>query len=102
MDCKELSRIFYALSEPKRLCMVKLLLEREELCVCDFIRVFKEPQPKISFHLRILKEAGLVTSQKRGKWNYYRLNKEAPIINCVKDVLKSVTFEEKIQLEVRK
>ncbi|AAC07355.1 ArsR/SmtB family transcription factor [Aquifex aeolicus] len=102
MDCKELARIFYALSEPKRLCMVKLLLEREELCVCDFMRIFKESQPKISFHLKVLREAGLVTSQKRGKWNYYRLNKEAPVIPCVEKLLKDVKLEEKIQLEVKR
>lgn len=47
------------------------------ICVCEFERYFRMGQSKISYHLRKLKEAGLVREEKRGKWSFYSLDKEA-------------------------
>jgi ArsR family transcriptional regulator len=44
------------------------------LCVCDIVAAFDMVQPKVSFHLRALKEAGLVKDRKEGKWMHYRLD----------------------------
>ncbi|HAR95769.1 MAG TPA: ArsR family transcriptional regulator [Deltaproteobacteria bacterium] len=69
----ELLPIFKALSDATRLRIVKLL-ERGELCVCHLVAAVDMSQPKISFHLKVLKEAGLVKDRREGKWMHYRLN----------------------------
>lgn len=61
-----------ALADPTRLRMLDLLVEQPEpLCVCEITDQFDLRQPTISHHLRILREAGLITSDKRGVWSYY-------------------------------
>ena len=47
------------------------------ICVCEFEDYFRMGQSKVSYHVRKLKEAGLVREEKRGKWSFYSLNKEA-------------------------
>ncbi len=70
---EELTAIFKALSDGTRLRIVKLL-EKGELCVCDIVAALNMVQPKISFHLGTLKEAGLIKDRKQGKWIHYSLN----------------------------
>lgn len=70
---KGLLSVFKALSDETRLRIVKLL-ENGELCVCHIVAAIDMSQPKISFHLKILKEAGLVKDRREGKWMHYRLN----------------------------
>ena len=70
---EELSIIFKALSDETRLRIVKLL-EKGELCVCDLVAALDIVQPKASFHLGVLKEAGLIKDRKQGKWIHYSLN----------------------------
>ncbi len=70
---KELLSVFKALSDETRLRIVKLL-ENGELCVCHIVAAVDMSQPRISFHLKILKDAGLVKDRREGKWMYYRLN----------------------------
>lgn len=61
-----------ALADPTRLRMLELLDEQPaSLCVCDITREFAQRQPTISHHLRILRDAGLIRSEKRGVWSYY-------------------------------
>jgi ArsR family transcriptional regulator len=69
---KDLITIYKALSDETRLKILKLL-EKGELCVCDIVSAFNTSQPKISFHLSTLKEAGLITDRKQGKWSYYSI-----------------------------
>lgn len=69
----ELLSVFKALSDETRLRIVKLL-ENGELCVCHLVAAVDMSQPKVSFHLRALKEAGLVKDRREGKWMHYRLN----------------------------
>ncbi|MBD2608760.1 winged helix-turn-helix transcriptional regulator [Scytonema hofmannii FACHB-248] len=64
---------FHALSEPLRISVLELLRE-QELCVCDLCDALEVSQSKLSFHLKILKEAGLVNSRQEGRWIYYSLN----------------------------
>ena len=69
----ELLSLFKALSDETRLRIVKLL-EAGELCVCHLVVAVDMSQPKVLFHLKVLKEAGLVKDRREGKWMHYRLN----------------------------
>ncbi len=69
-----LVHIFRALGDPTRQRMLALLEGSGELCVTDLAGHFAMTQPSISHHLRILKEAGLVNAEKRGKEVYYTIN----------------------------
>ena len=64
---------FHALSDPTRVAIVNRLAQAAETCVCDLTAVFALSQPTISHHLKVLREAGLVESSRRGTWAYYRL-----------------------------
>ena len=60
------------LAEPIRLQVVQALAEGER-CVCDLTSELDLAQPKLSFHLRVMREAGLITARQQGRWMYYRL-----------------------------
>ena len=66
---------FHALSEPIRYQVLELLREGE-FCVGDMCERLSIAQSKLSFHLKTLKQAGLVTARQQGRWMYYRLNPE--------------------------
>jgi len=70
---QEILSIFKALSDETRLRILKLL-EHGELCVCDLFSALDMVQPKVSFHLSVLKEAGLIKDRKEGRWVHYRIN----------------------------
>jgi ArsR family transcriptional regulator, arsenate/arsenite/antimonite-responsive transcriptional repressor len=66
-----------ALADETRLAIVRMLAEHDEpLCVCHIVDAFDLSQPTISHHLRLLREAGLISSEKRGLWAYYSLRRE--------------------------
>ncbi|MDH6115232.1 ArsR family transcriptional regulator [Kitasatospora sp. MAP12-15] len=69
----ELARMFKALADPVRLRLLSLIASHEggEACVCDLTGPFDVSQPTISHHLKVLREAGLVDSERRGTWVYY-------------------------------
>src|SRR5512133_1013106 len=71
------ARFFKALSDPTRVAIVNRLAAAEECCVCDLNAAFDLSQPTISHHLKVLRDAGLVESSRRGTWAYYRLVPEA-------------------------
>jgi len=68
---------FKALSDPTRVAIVNRLAAAECVCVCDFVSALDLAQPTISHHLKVLREAGLVESSRRGTWAYYSLVPEA-------------------------
>lgn len=70
--------LFKALADPHRLAMLATLARAEdEVCVCDFTSGLPLNQPTVSHHLRVLREANLVTCERRGTWVYYRLAGDA-------------------------
>lgn len=71
-------QLFKILSDETRLAIIMLLRESGELCVCDFCAATEESQPKISRHMAILRESGLVLDRRQGKWVYYRLSPQMP------------------------
>ncbi len=77
-DFEEPAALFKAIADPHRLAMLASLTRAEdELCVCDFTAGLPLNQPTVSHHLKILRDAGLVTCERRGTWVYYRIASEA-------------------------
>ena len=72
-DAKSLAGVFKSLADPVRLRLLSLIASFEggEACVCDLTGRFDVSQPTISHHLRVLREAGLIDSERRGTWVYY-------------------------------
>jgi ArsR family transcriptional regulator len=68
---------FKALGDPTRLAIIYQLAGADEVCVCHLVPDAGLSQPTISHHLRLLRDAGLVTSERRGTWAYYRLVPDA-------------------------
>ena len=71
-------QLFKNLSDETRLGIVLLLIEMGELCVCDLCAALDQSQPKISRHLAMLRESGLLLDRKQGKWVHYRLSPHMP------------------------
>jgi ArsR family transcriptional regulator, arsenate/arsenite/antimonite-responsive transcriptional repressor len=72
-----LAEIFKALADPTRVAIVNRLAAGEACCVCDLTDAFELAQPTVSHHLRILRDAGLVSSERRGTFAYYVLVPDA-------------------------
>jgi DNA-binding transcriptional ArsR family regulator len=72
------ANIFKALADPARVAILATLARTShEVCVCDFTSGLNLNQSTVSHHLRLLKEAGLVNSVRRGTWGYYSLSSDA-------------------------
>jgi ArsR family transcriptional regulator len=73
---QELALLFKAVADPMRLRLLSLIACHEggESCVCDLTEAFDVTPPSVSYHLKILREAGLISSDRRGTWIYYRVN----------------------------
>src|SRR5579875_3521851 len=67
-----MERFFQALGDNTRLRLLNLMGDKE-ICVCYFVEVLGQPQPKISRHLAYLRSAGIVTARREGKWMHYRI-----------------------------
>ncbi len=76
-DATSVAPMFKALGDPVRLRLVSLIAAQPEACVCDLTGAFSLSGPTISHHLRVLREAGLVESERRGTWVYYRVRPAA-------------------------
>ncbi len=67
---------FKALADPTRVAIVNRLAGADEVCVCDLTAAFELSQPTVSHHLKVLRAAGLVEAERRGRWAFYRLRGE--------------------------
>jgi ArsR family transcriptional regulator, arsenate/arsenite/antimonite-responsive transcriptional repressor len=74
-DVTRLARLFHALSDETRLRIVGKLLAGEQ-CVCNLTDALDAGQSRLSFHLKALKDAGIVTDRREGRWVHYALNPE--------------------------
>lgn len=70
------AQLFHALSDETRLGILEQL-EAGERCVCELQDTLDAAQSRLSFHLKVLREAGFVTDRREGRWSYYELNREA-------------------------
>jgi len=75
---EELAALFKAVADPVRLRLLSMIACHPggESCVCDLTPAFDMTAPSISYHLKILREAGLISSERRGTWVYYRVMPE--------------------------
>lgn len=76
IDLTGAATLFHALSDETRLAILEMLRDGER-CVCELQADLDAAQSRLSFHLRVLKDAGLVTDRREGRWSYYTLVPEA-------------------------
>ena len=75
-DLARAARLFHALSDETRLAVLDMLRSGEQ-CVCDLQGALDAAQSRLSFHLKVLKDAGLVRDRKEGRWSYYAIEPDA-------------------------
>ena len=75
-DLDRTARLFHALSDSTRLSILRRLRFGEQ-CVCNLTDALDAAQSRLSFHLKVLKDAGLVTDRRDGRWMYYTVNADA-------------------------
>ena len=76
LSTKKAVALFHALSDETRLELLDRLKDGEQ-CVCELTDAMKAAQSRLSFHLKVLKDAGLVEDRREGRWMYYRLSTQA-------------------------
>lgn len=91
----KLAGLFAALADPTRLRLLNLMNGRE-VCVCYFVSLLGQSQPKISRHLAYLRRAGIVAARRQGRWMHYRIVPpaepalasilEAALVSCAADI----------------
>lgn len=86
-DNKKIVKMLKAIADKNRLQMINLL-SYKSLCSCHFVNILEISQPNVSHHLKILKEADLVKTSKRGRWIDYSLNKDN--LDLVKNKLNNI------------
>ena len=75
--------IMESLSDPIRLNILELMMNGE-ICVCDIVKVTGLSQSKISYHIKILKDSGLISDRQDGRWVYYKLDLE--VLSDIKNI----------------
>ena len=100
---QDLMNIFKALAEETRLRIIRLL-ENGELCVCDIVTALDMVQPKVSFHLAVLKEAGFIKDRKQGKWTHYSLDdsdffRRSLLLSVIERIPKEAVAEDRKRLD---
>jgi ArsR family transcriptional regulator len=89
-DIARTARLFHALSDETRLRILDRL-RRGERCVCELTDALDAAQSRLSFHLRILKDAGLVTDRREGRWSYYAV--DADVLREAGELLADLASE---------
>jgi ArsR family transcriptional regulator, arsenate/arsenite/antimonite-responsive transcriptional repressor len=75
---ERMAAVAKALSDPTRIQLVDVLRKNAgKVCVCELVPLFDLSQPTVSHHLKVLRDAGLVGSERRGLWAYYYVNPDA-------------------------
>ena len=77
--------LFKALSDLTRLRILHAISRVSELCECNIVPAFGLSQPTISYHIKVLREAGLIRSERRGQWVYHTVNQKA-VLGAVRDL----------------
>ncbi len=95
-DAVRAVQLFHALSDPTRLSVLRRLRFGEQ-CVCNLTDALDAAQSRLSFHLKVLKDAGLVADRREGRWMYYTLNPDvlAEIADAVELLSSTPTAAER-------
>jgi ArsR family transcriptional regulator, arsenate/arsenite/antimonite-responsive transcriptional repressor len=96
----DLPRMFAALADPTRLRLLNLMRGRE-VCVCYFVEILQQSQPKISRHLAYLRNAGVVSARREGKWMHYRIEmpRDAGAAAILDEVLRSLEEDSEMRAD---
>jgi ArsR family transcriptional regulator, arsenate/arsenite/antimonite-responsive transcriptional repressor len=96
-----LDRLFAALADPTRLRLLNLM-DGREVCVCYFVEILKQSQPKISRHLAYLRNTGIVKARREGKWMHYRIERpgETKAASILDVVLQSFKTDKEMQADL--
>jgi ArsR family transcriptional regulator len=97
----DLVQLFAALADTTRLRLLNLMNGRE-VCVCYFVEILKQGQPKISRHLAYLRRAGIVEARREGKWMHYRIEPPADpkAASILEATLKSFETDRNMQADL--
>jgi ArsR family transcriptional regulator len=97
----DLVTMFAALADPTRLRLLNLMNGRE-VCVCYFVEILKQGQPKISRHLAYLRKAGIVSARRDGKWMHYSIErpKEQQAADVLEATLESLKSDPEMQADL--
>ncbi|MFI0780976.1 ArsR/SmtB family transcription factor [Streptomyces sp. NPDC021212] len=96
-DFVSTAQMFKALGHPLRLGIVRALAAEPETCACDFADVFGVSQPTVSQHLKVLREAGLVSTRRRGVQICYSVRPEVvPVLQELVDTLRAPNLAETV------
>lgn len=92
--------LFRAFADATRLRILNLLLEQQEICVCELCEVLDEIQPKISRHLATLRRVGLVRDRREGKWRHYSITDhpsrlQRTLLHCIRSCLAELDVLER-------
>ncbi|MAT38289.1 MAG: transcriptional regulator [Ectothiorhodospiraceae bacterium] len=93
----DIVQLFHSLADSNRLRILNLLLNSGELCVCTIEDVMQVPQARVSRHLGVMRQAGLVAARREAQWVYYSAAKDTLLKSTLANVLKE-TMEEDSQL----
>jgi ArsR family transcriptional regulator len=93
VSLKKSVTLFHALSDETRLALLELLKGGEQ-CVCELTDAMKATQSRLSFHLKVLKEAGFIRDRREGRWMYYSIDPDAveeleTVVNTLRQAKKS-------------
>jgi ArsR family transcriptional regulator len=99
----DLTRLFAALADTTRLRLLNLMAGRE-VCVCYFVEILHQGQPKISRHLAYLRKAGIVVARREGKWMHYSIRPPADAAHAsiLAAVLTSLSNDRQMQADLSK
>jgi ArsR family transcriptional regulator, arsenate/arsenite/antimonite-responsive transcriptional repressor len=99
----DLALLFAALADLTRLRLLNLM-DGKEVCVCYFVEVLGQSQPKISRHLAYLRRAGIVAARREGKWMHYKIvvPKHAGAARILSEVLNVLSDDRAMQADVRR
>jgi ArsR family transcriptional regulator len=89
--------VFQALADSIRIRMLRLLaVSGEESCLCEFVDTLQQPQYKLSRHLQVLRQAGLLTAEKDGRFVYHRLVVEPAYLQSVHAALRALPDPDRV------
>jgi ArsR family transcriptional regulator, arsenate/arsenite/antimonite-responsive transcriptional repressor len=99
----DLVGLFAALADPTRLRLLNLMNGRE-VCVCYFVEILKQGQPKISRHLAYLRHAGIVQARREGKWMHYHIEppKDVRAAAILETTLRSFAQDEQMRADLER
>ncbi len=103
---EEYLKIIKSLSEQTRIRILALLHQAQEACVSEIVDTLEESQYKVSRHLKVLQDAGMVVGSKKGRWIYYQLNEKQVcfqdlLLTAVKHISSDILHEDLKRLKKR-